>query len=127
MKGSFISFCAAVMAAYRPDYWCMTMTSLRDYQRRHHDIPPAGMGGTYAQWLRHQEKQERLARREEQQELRLRAARNRMRAAKAAKTRRKRKHARQVSSALHSVLVAGVAVALLISGTVIKQVWRTGI
>jgi hypothetical protein len=29
----------------------------------HRDIPPTGMGGTYQDWLRYQEKQERLARR----------------------------------------------------------------
>jgi hypothetical protein len=96
-------------------------------QHPYHGIPPAGMGGTDSQWLRYQEKQERLARRLEQQEQALRMARHRARAAKAARTRRKRKNAQQVSSALRGVLVAGVAVALLVAGTVIKQVWRTGI
>jgi len=95
-------------------------------QRPHRDIPPAGMGGTYQQWLRYQEKQERLARHLEQQEQAQRAARNRVRATKAAKTRRERRQAQQVSSALHGVLVAGVAVALLIAGTIVKQLWRTG-
>lgn len=101
------------------------MTSPRDHQRPHHDIPPTGMGGTYQQWLRYQEKQERQRQREEQRERAQRAARNRARAAKAAKTRRKRKNARQISSGLHGVLVAGVALAVLITGSVVKQMWRT--
>jgi ferric-dicitrate binding protein FerR (iron transport regulator) len=94
-------------------------------RRPHHDIPPAGMGGTYQDWLHYQEKQERLARRMERQEQALRTARNRSRAAKAAKIRRKRRHAQQAASTLRGVLVAGVAVVLLAAGTVIKQVWRT--
>jgi hypothetical protein len=92
-------------------------------QQLQHDIPPGGMGGTYYDWLRYQEKQERLARRLERQEQAQRTARNRVRAAKAAKTRRKRQQAQRVTSALRGVLVAG---ALLVAGTVIKQMWRTG-
>jgi hypothetical protein len=92
--------------------------------QRPHDIPPAGMGGTYQDWLRYQEKEERRQRREERQEQAFRTARSRVRAAKAAKTRRKRKNDKQWRSALHGVLVAGVAVALIIAGNVLKQVWR---
>ena len=94
-------------------------------RRPHHDIPPAGMGSTYWDWLHYQEKEERRQRREEQREQTLRTARNRVRAANAAKTRRKRKDVQQISSALHGALVAGVALALLVAGTVVKQVWRT--
>ena len=101
------------------------MASSREHQRPHHDIPPAGMGGTYQQWLRYEEKMERQQHRDEQREQVQRAARHRARAEKAAKTRRKRKNAKQVSSALRGVVVAGVALALLVAGTVVKQVWRT--
>jgi hypothetical protein len=83
------------------------------------------MGGTYWDWLRYQEKEQRQRRREEKQALAYRVARNRPRAAKAARTRRKRRQAQQVSSALHGLLVVGVAVVLLVAGTIIRQAWRT--
>jgi hypothetical protein len=45
-----------------------------DNLRPHHDTPPAGMGGTYEQWLRYQEKEERRRRREEKEVQALRTA-----------------------------------------------------
>jgi hypothetical protein len=100
------------------------MTSPREHQRSHRDIPPVGMGSTYHDWLHYQEKQERRRRREELRKQALRTARNRIRAAKAAKTRRKRRQAQQVASTLRGVFVAGVTVALLIAGNVVRQMWR---
>ena len=90
----------------------------------HHDIPPAGMGGTYQDWLRYQQKQERQQLRIERQEQAQRVACHRSRAKKAARTRRTRRNAKQFSSTLRSVLVAGVAVVLLVAGTLVTQSLR---
>jgi hypothetical protein len=83
------------------------------------------MGGTYQQWLRYQEKQERLARRLEQQEQAQRTARNR--ASSQSRNNPPQTAERPAGfSALHGVLVAGPAAVLLVAGTVVKQVWRQG-
>lgn len=101
------------------------MTSPDTPERRRPDTPPAGMGGSFRQYLRYQQKQERLAEREEQHEQKLREAKYQTRAQKAARTRRKRKRAQERAATLRGVIFAGIAALLLIAGAAIKHL-RSG-
>jgi ferric-dicitrate binding protein FerR (iron transport regulator) len=96
-----------------------------DTLRRHHDTPPAGMGGTYHDWLRYHQKEERRQRREERQLQALRSARQLERATEAARTRRKHRRRKERQKLLQDVLVAAVATGLLIGGTALKAATRT--
>jgi hypothetical protein len=93
----------------------------------HHDTPPAGMGGTYDEWLRFQGKEARRRLREEKQEQALRTARYHERAAKAARTRRKHARRNELWQALNGLLVAAVAAGSLIGSAALKAARRTGL
>jgi hypothetical protein len=86
----------------------------------HHDVPPAGLGGTYQEWLRYQEKEQRRKLREERQAQARRMAHNRVRSAKAARTRRKHQRARHHASTMKAVAVTGVALAFMVAGAAIR-------
>jgi hypothetical protein len=101
-------------------FHCSVVGFTMDTPPPHYDVPPAGLGGTYQDWLRHQEKEERRRHRDERQAQARRSAHNRVRSAKAARTRRKNQRARQRASTMKGILVTCVALALLVSGAALK-------